>query len=259
MKLLTLISLFFALNTSLAFAGQTACPQFFVNGQGPEYLNNKVSAKTRELCNSGYAVGHSGQTRTALWAAERITRERLEAGRGLPRANDFRPDDRLPASERAELSDFARSGLDRGHLVSAADSASPLEQHESFLLSNMVGQDPDNNRHLFEGTESAIRKEAKRVGELFVITGPMFLGQDIKALKGRVLIPTALYKCLYYPRAQKGGCFVETNGPGMEYNVASISEVEKAININLFPGVSQSVKDTAIQLPTPIPHSKHGR
>jgi endonuclease G, mitochondrial len=259
MKLLTILSLFFALSTSLAFAGQTACPQFFVNGQSPEYLNNKVSAKTRELCNSGYAVGHSGQTRTPLWAAERITRERLEAGRGLPRANDFRPDDRLPASERAELRDYARSGYDRGHQVPAADSASAAEQTQSFLLSNMIPQNANNNRNLHEGIESAVRKEAKKTGELYVITGPLYQGDNLQSLKGRVLVPSGIFKCIFYPRANKAGCYVENNAEGFSYNVASVSEVEKAAGINLFPALPPDVKDRAAQLPVPTPHSQGRR
>jgi endonuclease G, mitochondrial len=259
MKLLTILSLSFALSISQAFAGQTSCPQFFPGGSAPEYLNQKVSAKTRQLCNDGYALGHSGVTRTSLWSAEHLTAERLAAGKGLPRAIDFRPDDRLPPSERAELRDYARSGFDRGHQTPAADSATPAEQSQTFLLSNMLPQDAQNNRNLHEGIESAIRKEAKKVGEIYIMSGPLYLGENLQALKGRVLIPSALFKCLYYPRANKAGCFVENNSPGMAYNTASVSEVEQAAGINLFPALPPDVKSRAAQLPTPTPHSKGRR
>lgn len=254
MKIIFGMALVITLNATFAFAGQTSCPQFFVGGSAPEYLN-----QTRELCNTGYAVGHSGITRTPLWAAEHLTSDRLEAGRGLPRANNFRPDDRLPASERSELRDYSRSGYDRGHMVSAADSASPEEQSESFLLSNMIPQNPNNNRFLHEGIESVTRKEAKKAGELFVITGPIYEGADIKALKGRVLVPTGVFKCLYYPRKQQGSCYVENNAPGMDYNVASIAQVEQRTGVSLFPTVPQSVKNIAVSLPAPTPYNKGRR
>jgi endonuclease G len=245
--------LVFIVNCSIAQGGQTSCPENFPGGSAPEYTNPKVAAKTRLLCNEGYAVGHSGVTRTPLWSAEYLTRQRLEAGRGLPRVNAFRPDDRLPASERSELRDFERSGYDRGHMTPSGDAYSASSQSATFELSNMVPQDSENNRHLHNGIESAIRKETKRVGDLYVITGPIFEGTSLQALRGRVLIPTGLYKCLYYPRNNQAGCYVERNAPGMDYSVASVREVEKMTGISLFPAVQQAVKDRAIQLPAPKP------
>jgi endonuclease G len=246
-----------ALSTLPAYAGQTDCPDYFLGGSSPEYTNQKVAAKTRQLCNDGFAVGHSGVTRTPLWAAERLTRDGLDAGKGLPRTNDFRADDRLPASERSELRDYSRSGFDRGHQVPAADIGKG--KSTTFLMSNMVPQNADNNRNLHEGIESSVRKEVRKAGELFVITGPIFDGENLLALRGRVLVPSGLFKCLYYVRLDKAGCYVERNGPGMEYNVASVSQVENAIGINLFPVMAQAVKDRAIQLPEPKPYSKRRR
>jgi endonuclease G, mitochondrial len=251
--------LLITLQASLALAGQIACPEFFPGGSAPEYVNQKVAAKTRQLCNDGFAVGHSGVTRTPLWAAEHMTKRRLDSGKGLPRANDFRPDNRLPASERAELRDYARSGYDRGHQVPAADSASTAEQSQSFLLSNMIPQNAHNNRHLHEGIESAVRKEAKKTGELYVITGPLYQGDNLQSLKGRVLVPSGIFKCIFYPSANKAGCYVENNAEGFSYNVASVSEVEKAAGINLFPALPPDVKDRAAHLPVPTPHSQGKR
>ncbi|WP_162825894.1 DNA/RNA non-specific endonuclease, partial [Escherichia coli] len=78
--------------------------------------NPKLAAQTRELCNPGYAVLHSGITRTPLWSAEHLTQPRIRASINLSREDSFRSDDRLPMAERAELDDYARSGWDRGHM-----------------------------------------------------------------------------------------------------------------------------------------------
>ncbi len=244
---------------SLAFAAQTLCPENYLGGQPPIITNSKLAVETRELCNQGYGVIHSGITRTPIVGGELLTRARLEQGRGLPRTNSFRPDLRLPAGERAELSDYARSGYDRGHLVSpSADSFSAESQADTFLLSNMIPEDPDNNRHLHEGIESAIRKEVKTRGSLYVVTGTLYFGSELQRLKGRVIVPTGLYKCIMDPRRQEAGCYVENNAPGMEYKVASVREVEALAGVNLFPALSDAVKNTAMRLPEPKPYRGRG-
>lgn len=240
------------LNASIAYSGQTACPQFFVGGSAPEETNPKASV--RKLCNEEYSVGHSGKTRSPLWGAERMTRESIEAGKGLPRKNNFRPDPRLPVNERSELRDFAKSGYDRGHLFASRNASTGEAQSESFYLSNVVVQDRENNQNLWEGIEFTVRTLAKSEKDIFIITGPIFAGSD-KALKGRVHIPSAMFKCLYLPLKNQGGCYAANNSPGMDYNIASISQVEQTIGINLFPAIPQAIKDSAITLPAPVPYS----
>lgn len=245
------ILLFFS--ASLAFAGPTACPQFYLDGQAPDFINQKLTPKTRELCNKGYAVNHSGITRTPLYAAEVITREGLVQGQGLPRSNYFRPDLRLPSSERAELSDYARTpDLDRGHVFAAADATTARAKDESFLLSNMVPQDSNNNRGVWNDIEAAVRKEAKRRGKLYVLTGPLFQGNQLKALKGRVLVPTGMYKAVIDPLRKEAAAYVVANAPGDGYQVVSIMELEQMAGIKLFPTLPSQVKSRPMRLPAPV-------
>lgn len=240
---------------SAAFA-QTSCQEQFAGGNAPEITNPKMSVKYRELCNTAYAVGHSGVTRTPLWAAEHLTRDRLLDAKGLKRSNNFRTDTRLPYNERAELSDYARSGYDRGHMAPSADFGDPESQDESFLLSNMIPQAPENNRGIHEGIESAVRKEVKKRGELYVITGPLFQGTRLESLKGKVIIPTGIYKCLYDPNRQEAGCYLEQNAPGTEYSTATVAEIEKQAGINLFPALSADIKNRLMKLPVARPRGR---
>jgi endonuclease G len=98
-------------------------PEFnaLLNGQPPTLVNEKLADKTRELCYAGFAVLHSGVTRTPLWSAEHLTQDRITAARGLTRQGEFHPDPNVPEAERAELSDYARSGFDRGHMSPSGD------------------------------------------------------------------------------------------------------------------------------------------
>lgn len=68
-----------ALAAGAASAAETACPAHFSGGQAPQITNQKMTVRARELCYSGFAVMHSGLTRTPLWSAEHLTREGLEA------------------------------------------------------------------------------------------------------------------------------------------------------------------------------------
>src|SRR5689334_6495975 len=113
------------LTTGATQASSTTCPQQFLGGEAPALTNPKLAAQTRELCYSGYAVLHSGLTRTPLWSAEHLTRERIESARETAWINTFHPDPNLPESERAELSDYARSGFDRGHMAPSGDMPDP--------------------------------------------------------------------------------------------------------------------------------------
>ncbi len=193
-----------ACTASLANAAATRWPAHYLNGVAPDILNPKLAAKARELGFDSFALMHSGITRTPLWAAEHLTRQSLLSARGLERNNDFHPEPQLPYNERSELGDYARSGYDRGHTAPSADMPTEQAQWQCFTLANMMPQDPDNNRHLWQRIESAVRTLAKSRGELYVITGTLYIGSSVQRLNGRVFVPTNIYKIVYDPRAQRG-------------------------------------------------------
>jgi endonuclease G len=236
---------------AVALAAPTRCPEHFLNGQAPDLTNPKLTARTRPLCYSAFAVLHSGVTRTPLWSAEHLTRDRVEAARGMVRVNTFHADPNLSPNERAELSDYARSGFDRGHMAPSGDMPDDQSQDESFSLANMIPQNPDNNRHLWERIETAVRNLTLREGELYVVTGPIFRGENLQALKGRVLVPTEIFKAIYDPKRNGAAAYVVPNAAGNEWRQVSILELQQLAGIDVFPGLPQSVKESAMPLPKP--------
>ncbi|RJF85256.1 DNA/RNA non-specific endonuclease [Azospirillum cavernae] len=250
------VAMALAVSAVSAQAADTACPQHFLDGAPPKFVNEKLAAKTRELCNAGYAVLHSGVTRTGLWSAEHLTRERLDQQRGLERKNTFHAEPRLSADERAELADYARSGYDRGHMAPSGDMADPVSQNESFSLANMVPQNSNNNRNLWEGIESAVRDLTRKEGEVYVVTGSIFQGQNLQRVGGRVLVPTHLFKAIYDARQRKAAAFLVTNAEGNAYQRIAIADLVAVSGIDPFPNLSASVKTTAMELPQPRPHGK---
>lgn len=234
------------LASSLALAGQ--CPAHYVDGRAPEIRNDKLARATTELCYTVFGVMHSGLTRTPLWSAEHLTADNVESAQQLSRENSFHPEPRLPAGQRAELSDYARSGFDRGHMAPNGDMPDRDSQRESFTLANMVPQDGENNRHVWAGIEGAVRKLAKKEGDLYVITGPAFLGSDLRKV-GNVLVPSHLYKLVYSPRQRAGAAFFIENRATDAYEVISIAELERRIGINLLPSLNESQKQVMLRLP----------
>src|SRR3954468_19418174 len=237
--------------TTVSLAAPTGCPQFFPHGTAPDLVNRKLLPKTREICYSAFAVLHSGMTRTALWAAEHLTRKGLDAAVATERKDTFHEEPRLPTDERADLDDYTRSGFDRGHLAPAADMPDERAQHESFSLANMIPQDPQSNRGLWSGVESAVRALARRSGELYVVSGPVFQGATLKRLRGRVLVPTHIFKAVYDPKRNKTAAYLVENGDGDQWRSVSIAELQQITGIDPFPGLASSIKDDAMALPEP--------
>ena len=225
-----------------------SCTDHYLDGTAPRILNAKLSRETEALCFNEFAVMHSGITRTPLWSAEHLQAEQIAAAQQLSRENSFHAEDRLPAGERAELADYARSGYDRGHMAPNGDMPDRDSQHDSFSLANIVPQDGENNRHLWAAIEGAVRKMAKREGDLYVVTGPAFLGSDLKKV-GNVLVPTHLYKLVWSPRQKAGAAWFVENTADAVPQVMSIPELERTIGIDLLPAVDARDKERMLRLP----------
>lgn len=237
--------------TNIAHAASTACPESFLDGTPPQITNVKMAAQTRALCYSAFAVMHSGSTRTPLWSASHLTRDSVNSAKGLTRVNAFHAEAGLPVTERSELRDFSRSGFDRGHMFPSGDAPTAVAQQETFSLANMIPQNPDNNRHLWEGIESAVRTLARGDGNLFIVTGPLFSGANLQQLNGRVLVPTQIYKVVYSPQRNAAAVYLVDNADGMKYTVISVAQAEKLAGINFFPTMAASIKNVAMALPAP--------
>ena len=232
------------------------CPEHFANGKAPVFINQKLAPRTRLLCFEGYAVMHSGVTHTPLWSAEHLTAERVIESKAMKRQNTFHPAERLPAEDRAELRDYARSGFDRGHMSPSGDMPNATTQYESFSLANMIPQDPNNNQNLWAGIEESTRKLARQEGELYVITGPIFEGSSIQRINARVLVPTHVFKVIYDPVRREAAAYVAPNVRGSEYQTVSLAELEKRVGIDFLPNADARIKEAKMDLPEPTSHGR---
>ena len=233
---------------ALALASNSLCPEHYAGGQAPEIRNPKLAVATRELCYGVFGVMHSGVTRTPLWSAENLRADNVASAQGLKRDNAFHAEPRLPRGQRAELDDYARSGYDRGHMTPNGDMPDRGTQRESFSLANMVPQDGDHNRHIWAPIEGAVRKMAKKEGQLYVITGPAYLGSSVRKV-GNVLVPTHLYKVVYSPRQGRAAAWFTENRANAEIQVIPVAELERIVGIEFLPSLTQQQKERMLALP----------
>lgn len=197
-----------------ASQGFDACADLFP-GRAPIDVH-LIDAKwgAAGLCSNHFAVLHSSLTKTPMVVVERLNRATLVDAKGEQRTNDFYPDSRLRQGKRAELGDYARSGYDRGHLASAANQPDQRAMIQSFALSNMVPQDPNNNRKIWSKIESDVRHYARRAqGDVFVFSGPLYFGSVEKIGYGQVWVPTHLFKLVYDQASGRSWAYILPNTP----------------------------------------------
>ena len=237
-------------------ASDDGCSSQLYRGAAPVIKREKLAEETHPLCFSEIAVLYSGISRTPLWSAEHLTPDRIDKAISLPRlhSNTFHMEPRLSEEERSELSDYRRSGFDRGHMAPNGDMSTREAQEESFSLANMVPQDPCNNEVLWEGIESAVRDIALSGEDVFVVTGPAFLGAELQSLKGRVLVPTHIYKAIYVPSRNAAAAYFAPNDESQDWETLAIADLETRIGIDVFPELVANVRQHAMILPSPAPH-----
>ncbi|WP_227678431.1 DNA/RNA non-specific endonuclease [Psychrobacter vallis] len=227
----------------------TQCSQSFYGGVYPEFINTKLSNQTQALCMDGFAVMYSGVSRTPLWSAEYLNRDRLQQAKQIDREDSFHEESRLPQSMRASLSDYSGSGYDRGHLAPNADMATRSQQYDSFSLANIAPQSPRNNRYIWRNIESATRYLTQQYGEVYTVTGVAFTDKKTKQLADRVLVPSHFFKAVYIPAINQAGVYYAPNDESERIEVISIDELATEIGVDVLPVLDAKTKTQAFALP----------
>ena len=221
------------------------------------------------LINEYFITCHDNADRVPAWVTYQLSSENL-AGEAQ-RSDDFRPDPRLPAGQRAELPDYVGSGYDRGHMApAAAFKRSEDAMTATFVLSNMAPQTPSLNRQIWRMLEQDVRELAIVVGSIWVFTGSLFLDDDGVPTapatfigENQVAVPTHFYKLILSEAAagvfEMYG-FVMANqaerlsGAPSDYLV-SVDSVEVISGLDFFSALPDSLEvlleqQTAINWPT---------
>lgn len=236
--------------TQFAQTQFNSCPEYFPPGRRPVVpvpLQNNASvtdsatlldkAKLRELCFSGFAILHSGQTKTPVFVAQRLNREQLQQGQGLARTDRFYEEARLRSAERAQLRDYAGSGYSRGHMAPAGDMHTPEAMAQSFSLANMVPQNQRHNAGAWRRIEDDTRKYVMRApGDVYVFTGPVYEGTPETIGAGKVAVPTHLFKVVYDATSGRSWVHWHWNSPDTKAeSPISYPEFVRRTGLHLLP------------------------
>ncbi|MCX2861311.1 DNA/RNA non-specific endonuclease [Paucibacter sp. PLA-PC-4] len=172
----------------------SSCRAFFAGQQAPAVPR---APRQRELCFNGFAVLHSGDSKTPVFVAQRLNSKAL-GGVKRQKSDRFFADARLPRLERAELEDYKRSGYSRGHLAPSGDMATEDAMAQSFSLANMVPQAIRHNSGAWAKIEQDTRKYVQRAaGDVYVITAPVFANSSPRIGPNGVRVPSHLFKLVY--------------------------------------------------------------
>ena len=203
------VVLLLALVPALVWAGITEqCPQFTVSG-APVY---RAQPGDQEICHLNYAVIHRCSVKAPVAVFEHLTVDAMSGP--ARRRDDFRPDPYVAPECRAQLSDYAGNPYDRGHMAPAANNTQSAEiMSESFFLSNMVPQVPNNNRGIWKQLETWERQWAATPGtDFYIISGGIY-NPDHKVIGNGLGVPDYLFKIIIEKNSRKVRAYLMPNAP----------------------------------------------
>lgn len=191
-----------------------------------------------------YQLDYNEQTEQANWVFYEVTRAELTGS--LERSDNFRRDPKV-RSLSAGPNDYRHSGYDRGHLAPAADMRfSSAAMSQCFYMSNMSPQSPGFNRGIWRSLEAQVRAWAYADGELYVVTGPLFIELEGE-LSGGVDIPSHFFKVLldWDGEELRTVAFVLPNAKSsrsLSFFEVPIDEVERLSGFDFFSALPDSLE-----------------
>ncbi|ODH46273.1 hypothetical protein GX48_07645 [Paracoccidioides brasiliensis] len=159
------------------------------------------------------------RTRNPSWVAEHLTPESLAQNNADRKKSNFYEEQTIPQAFRARLSDYFRSGYDRGHQVPAADAKwSQIAMDATFSLANMCPQVGEGfNRDYWAHFEDFCRRLTKVYPSVRIVTGPLYLPKrdpvdgkwrvtyEVIGNPPNVAVPTHFYKVIFAEDGVTGG------------------------------------------------------
>jgi endonuclease G, mitochondrial len=204
------------------------------------------SSTTHEIVkHTYYTLSYSKKNEQAEWVAYLLTRSIL-IGQS-ERGNNFRPDPSV-TSGSAQLSDYNKSGYDRGHLCPAGDMTfNEQAMSETFYLSNMSPQVPAFNRGIWKSLETLVREWAEEDDSIFIVTRGILSESNGTIGIDEVTVPSRFYKVIYDLTGEKKMiAFILPNEKGLkplQDYVVTVDSVQKVTGIDFFPCLPDSLEN----------------
>ena len=198
-----------------------------------------------------YSLSYIEEFEQPEWVAYRLSADNMN-GPFVSRTDNFRTDP-LVKTGSAELSDYKRSGYDRGHLVPAGDmNFNEQAMSETFFMSNMSPQVHNFNGGVWRELEEQTRDWVRKFKNINVVTGPI-LTEEPKDKIGNndVAVPIAYFKVLLTegssPRAIGFILNNEASDNHLSDFMVSIDDVENRTGLDFFNGMLSSQEENRLE------------
>jgi DNA/RNA endonuclease G (NUC1) len=186
---------------------------------GPPVTKDKeILNRSLYMCRNNYAIQYDPKLKVGLWTQEVLRRENLLMGIS-GETEYYKPDPEIPPKMQASVADYDNSGYVKLSLAPAFDmpkKQGDLDENqlkefskksldEAFYMTNQVPirkslMAPNG---LWTQLENQTRGWAIQRNEVYVITGPIYLGGQTKGFMGsgqnRIAIPTHYFKIITQP------------------------------------------------------------
>lgn len=233
-------------------------------GNPSNAVTNTSSANNYLIKKNAFALSYNKNKNIANWVAWHLS----TAWKGdIDRQNDFRPDPSLPENwYEVNPRDYTNTGFDKGHLCPSDDRDGILEENqETFFMTNMIPQAPDNNRGLWKTLEEYERILTQEGNEVYVFAGT--LGQGGTGANGfaktigkneNITVPASLWKIIVVlPIGQNDAARINTNTRIIAVNIpnnnnvgadswrkyrVSVDEIERLTGYDFLSNVSPNIQ-----------------
>ena len=257
------ISIVACRNPDIPSGGETKGNINLLMGNPSQATSSPGNSENYLIVRPQYALSYSKKKGIPNWVSWELNSSWLGDAR---RVGKFAPDDELPADwERVKPSDYTGSGFDRGHMTNSEDrSRSPADNIQTFLMTNIIPQSPDNNQGPWVQLENYCRELVRSGKELYIISGGYGQGgigkNGLKATvgQGKVLVPAVTWKVILVldkPNAGVAGVDKNTrtiavimpNKQGIKYEPwqqyrTSVQAVEKLTGYNFFTSIPAGIR-----------------
>jgi endonuclease G, mitochondrial len=257
------ISLVSCRNPDIPLGGETKGNINLLMGNPSQATSSPGNSENYLIARPQYALSYSKNKGIPNWVSWELNSSWLGDAH---RVGKFAPDEELPTNwERVKPSDYTGSGFDRGHMTNSEDrSRSPEDNIQTFLMTNIIPQSPDNNQGVWVQLENYSRELVRSGKELFIISGGHGQGgigkNGLRAAvgRGKVVVPAVTWKVILVldkPNSGVAGVDKNTrtiavivpNKQGIKYDAwqqyqTSVQEVEKLTGYQFFSNVPTEIR-----------------
>ncbi|MDG2141030.1 MAG: DNA/RNA non-specific endonuclease [Gammaproteobacteria bacterium] len=197
-----------------------------------------------------YALSYNTETKSADWVAYKVSSNSIGIASSLSRAavNDQYVSDTLKVDD---FIDSESVGLIRAQYVPLVDFAGTPYWNEVNYLTNIVARSSSLSQGAWYGLDWSIRNLVNRVGEVYVIAGPIY---DLDSTLQNLItnnphrVPDRFFKIVVDSNGAVAGFIMDQSAPIHLHHCemgASLAEIEGLIQFDLFPFQSGPIEETA--------------